>query len=258
MTMKCAESLKLMEAYVDHELDLRSAMDFENHAGQCEACSQALEQATALARAMKSDQLYHRAPDSLRTRISMMTTDQGVAGTTDGGAEMKSSTRSKITMSWWSYGLSLASVAVFSLTLSLQLAKPSLDTQIGEEVVSSHVRSLMEGHLADVVSTDQHTVKPWFAGRLDYSPPVGDFSSQGYPLTGGRLDYIGRRPVSALVYKHNKHIINVYVWPGTAPGAAETLSHDGFNLIRMSKSGMVFWIISDLNSTELRSFANLL
>lgn len=252
--MNCSEALKLIGAYMDRELDLRSAMEFERHAGQCEKCGQALEQAKMQSQALKNDQLYHQAPSSLRTRMSMMIADQVVAKPD----ERKSSIRSTISMSWWSYGLSLASVAAFSLALSLQLGKPSADMQISEEVMSSHVRSLMEGHLADVVSTDQHTVKPWFAGRLAYSPPVNDFSSQGYPLVGGRLDYIDQRPVSALIYRHNKHIINVYVWPDMGQRGAETLSRDGFNLIKMSKSGMIFWIISDLNVAELKDFANLL
>lgn len=252
--MKCSESLKLIGAYVDRELDLRSAMEFERHAGQCDKCGQALEQAKALSHALKNDQLYHQTPSSLRAHIALMLADQAV----DKPAERKSSLHSTISLSWWSYGLSLASVAVLSLALSLQLSKPSADIQISGEVMSSHVRSLMEGHLADVVSTDQHTVKPWFAGRLAYSPPVNDFSSQGYPLVGGRLDFIDQRPVSALIYRHNKHIINVYVWPDMSRGRAETLSLDGFNLVKVSKSGMIFWIISDLNTKELNVFANLL
>ena len=252
--MKCSESLKLIGVYVDHELDIRSAMDFENHTDQCEKCGQALEQAKALTQALKSDQLYHRAPDSLRTSISMMMADQTITKRT----EEETSNRNKVSMSWWSFGLSLASVAALSLTFSLQLAKPSAGMLISQEVMSSHVRSLMEGHLADVVSTDQHTVKPWFAGRLNYSPPVEDFSSQGYPLIGGRLEYIGQRPVSALIYKHNKHIINVYVWPAKDMDRTETLSREGFNLIEVNKSGMIFWIVSDLNTKELKNFANML
>lgn len=254
MMMNCDESLKLLDAYVDHELDLKSAIAVEKHTAECEKCSHALEQAQTLKHALKKEQLYHFAPDGLRARIANAVAQEGEIK----HSQHEAAQRSKVSMSWLSFGLSLASVAVLALTLSLLLGRPSQDLRIGEEIVSSHVRSLMEGHLMDVVSTDQHTVKPWFAGRLDYSPPVGDFSGQGYPLVGGRLDYIGHRPVSTLIYRHNKHIINVYVWPEHEPGKAQSSTHQGFNLIKVDKAGMEFWIISDLNAQELEAFSNLL
>lgn len=254
MMMKCDESLKLIGAYVDHELDLKTAIAVEKHAAECEKCSHALEQAQALKQALRNEQLYYRGPDGLRARIANAIAQEGEIKR----PKYEVTKLNKVSMSWFSFGLSLASVAVLSLTLSLQLGKPSQDTRISEEIISSHVRSLMEGHLTDVVSTDQHTVKPWFAGRLDYSPPVGDFSSQGYPLVGGRVDYIGHRPVSTLIYRHNKHIINVYIWPESGAGKAQALSHEGFNLIRVDKAGMVFWAVSDLNAQELKAFSDLL
>jgi len=131
---------------------------------------------------------------------------------------------------------------------------------IEREVVSSHIRSLMANHLTDVASTDQHTVKPWFNGKLDFSPPVSDLATSGYPLIGGRLDYLRGRPVAALVYQRRKHLINVFAWPDEGVADAETppRTQQGYHIIHETHGGMAYWIVSDLNSDELSSFGKLL
>jgi len=126
--------------------------------------------------------------------------------------------------------------------------------------VSSHIRSLMASHLTDVASTDQHTVKPWFNGRLDFSPPVTDLATSGYPLIGGRLDYLRGRPVAALVYQRRKHLINVFTWPDERAADSETppRTQKGYHVIHETHGGMAYWIVSDLNPEELSVFARRL
>jgi anti-sigma factor RsiW len=146
------------------------------------------------------------------------------------------------------------------LAVTAQLAKSSEETLLVNDIVANHVRSMMANHITDVASSDSHTVKPWFGGKLDYSPPTKDLSEQGFRLIGGRLDYLDHRSVGALVYQRNQHFINLFVWPSnsTLVKPEDQLTRQGYNLIHWTSSGMTYWLVSELNSTELNECARLL
>ena len=165
--------------------------------------------------------------------------------------------RSSAWRRWLNPGLVFAAGAATAGLMFATVLRPTAGDHIGDEIAASHVRSLMAAHLTDVTSTDRHTVKPWFAGKLDFSPPVYDLAAQGYPLSGGRLDVIGGRPVAALVYRERDHVINVFIWPGPdQPVQRET--RQGFNITGWSQSGMRLWAVTDASAADLQAFADAL
>jgi len=239
--MICADVDRDLDAYVDRELDADAAAALREHLRDCAACSGRVAQREALGRLVRSA-AYHPAPDRLRARLAAR-------------SARSSSPRS---LAVWAAAatLVLAVGGAFALVRSVQLRGDA----IADAVVDGHVRALMADHLFDVQSTDQHTVKPWFLGKLDFAPPVVDLAPIGFPLAGGRLDYVGARAVAALVYRRQKHTINVFVSPGggarPSPIAARTIR--GFHVRQWSRDGMAFWAVSDLNDAELTQFARAL
>jgi anti-sigma factor RsiW len=164
-----------------------------------------------------------------------------------------------IPLKGWAVAASFAFMILGFMGLRHLSSVPSAEERIEQEVVSSHIRSLMVDHLEDVASTDQHTVKPWFNGKLDFSPAVLDLSQEGFPLVGGRLDYLKDRPVAALVYQRQKHIINLFTWPSSSHIATETkmTTRQGYHVLHWTQSDMNCWAVSDLNPVELKEFAGL-
>ena len=239
--MSCELVERDLDAYLDRELDAESSAGVREHVRTCAACRRQIAQREALARLVRSAP-YYSAPDRLRARVLAQST--------------RSNSVQRV-LTW-----AAAAVLVLSVGAGMTLWRPasSRGNVIADEVVSDHVRSLMANHLFDVQSTDQHTVKPWFLGKLDFSPPVVDLASIGFPLVGGRLDYVGGRPVAALVYQRQKHTINVFISPeGDDPSTRDlVLTVRGFNLRHWIRNGMSFWAVSDLNSAELGEFTSAL
>jgi anti-sigma factor RsiW len=244
--MNCQQAKPLIGPYADGELETARIPELEKHIHDCPACAQEWRNLQSLKKTLKQDALHFTVPAELRQRIN---------------AELPSPSRAVPRRSLWNWNwLTTATSAAFAVCLALLLfvmqTRPSSEQQLTQEIVSSHVRSLMGSHLTDVASTDQHTVKPWFNGKVDFSPPVKDLAAQGFPLTGGRLDYLAGRTVAALVFQRNKHIINLFVWPAkegdSKPAPIEP--SQGYNLIHWSNGGMALWAVSDLNQKELMEF----
>jgi anti-sigma factor RsiW len=248
--MNCDETRNLMHGHLDKEIDLVRAVEIEKHLEGCAACNAVYSQETAMRSAIRERASYYAAPQRLEARIRAALPKQG----------KKAIDYRQPSLNWLGFAASMAFAVVITWGVALHFNAASEDELLTEEIISGHVRSLMENHLADVASSDQHTVKPWFNGKLDFSPEVLDLTTQGFPLIGGRLDYINNRPVAALVYGHRKHFINLFIWPEESreKSLVRTKTKQGYNLIHWKDSGMVFWAVSDLQEKELMQFASLL
>jgi anti-sigma factor RsiW len=247
--MDCKNAQTLIAGYLDQELDPVRSLEIEDHLHGCVACSQVYENHQVLSKGLRTGSVYFKAPTDLQKRIQRSVRQ---------AAKAESPPR-WLSWSWVRMAAPMAAAAIVLLALVPLLRGPSTEEMLTREVVSGHVRSLMANHLADVPSSDQHTVKPWFAGKLNFSPPVEDLAKQGFPLIGGRLDYLEDRPVAALVYKRQKHFINLFIWPSGSDLDVGTkmVSRQGYNLFYWTKSGMIYWAVSDLNSSELQEFVQL-
>jgi anti-sigma factor RsiW len=249
--MASGHVLDRLSPFLDDELDPVASREVSQHLEACSDCSAALARQRELSENLRRGLEYHRAPDLLRARVMR---DVRAAG--------RDAVRSRPAALPWRWLTAAAAViaVVGGTWIVANLPRERADDAIAREAVSGHIRSLMASHLTDVASTDQHTVKPWFSGKLDFSPPVTDFAAADYPLVGGRLDYVHGHPVAALVYMHRKHVINVFVWPvsDTHEGIAPTTSERGFHVIHGTRAGMAYWVVSDLNAEELATFARLL
>lgn len=255
--MRCEESRPLIDFYLDGELDALRAAEFELHVRGCGECTPQIERASKLRSAIRESAPYFAAPAGMKYRIrEAIRAEAGVAG--------RAESQPRGLRAWWSWTsaavATLAAVIVFALMLSPNSRWLSDQSELTDEVVSAHVRSLMASHLTDVASSDRHTVKPWFDGKIDFAPNVPDFAAQGFPLAGGRLDYINRRPVAALVYQRRLHYINVFIWPTNSPAKRQFKpeSREGYNVLHWQYDNMDYWCVSDTSADDLQQLAKLM
>ena len=245
----------------DGDRDATQRSDVDRHLATCTNCKREYDNLLAVQSGLKNKALLYKAPDDLKARL--LAAHQPAVSEVNNSANNAAKTTRQSGRRWgWGSGLVAAFVCLgFSGWSYVYFAAQSEQVLLTQEIVSAHVRSLMASHLADVVSTDMHTVKPWFAGKLDFSPLVADFPEKDFTLTGGRLDYIHGRAVAALIYKHRQHVINVFTWPADASRAGAIAAKNGYNVVNWRQDGanaMEFWMVSDLNAGELGELKTLI
>ncbi|OLB86290.1 MAG: hypothetical protein AUI17_04600 [Acidobacteriales bacterium 13_2_20CM_2_55_5] len=270
--MNCEEATKLMDGYLDGELDPITSEKIEQHLRDCRKCEEAYEAHTALTHAISRGAPYYKAPIELRQRVHSSLRDEVAdkpARTVLRRSQLLVRTkqpepRTVLFGTPWNWlslaGLGLAAAIIFAAIIFSNLApvlrRPGADQFLATQLIASHVRSLMANHLTDVPSSDQHTVKPWLDAKLDFAAPVVDLSGEGFPLIGGRLDYLDNHPVAALIYQRRKHFINLFIWP-TAPGTTETkktMTRQGYHLLHWVDPDFNYWAVSDVSDSELQTF----
>ncbi len=251
--MDCTQTRKLLHAYLDHELDAANALVLDAHAESCPTCKTALAQQSVLKSALRKHAAYHTAPAGLADRIHSRLPKGATAN-----AKQTTWLRWLQPRGWLPLGAAVAATAVVTWIAALQVNTLSRDDLLADQVISGYARSVVTEHVTDVASSDQHTVKPWISSRLDFSPPVPDLASAGFPLVGGRLDYIDNRSVAALVYHRRQHVIDLFVWPGaTSPTALlRATSRQGYHLLHWADGDMTYWAISDVNPDDLKLFVD--
>jgi len=241
--MTCESVKSLAGAYLDDELDAALGVQVREHLAVCESCAEAQTQLVAMRAGIREHAPYYRAPAVLpdRIRAAVRQSERQAAGP----------------WRWIAIAAAILLAVSIAWNVALFRSHASGADLIAQNVLASHVRSLMGSHLLDVPSSDRHTVKPWFNGKLDFSPDVGDFIAQGFPLIGGRIDYVGDRRVAALVYQRRQHVINLFTWPSAAPDSQTELARNGYHIVHWNRAGMAWWAVSDLAAAELRQFENL-
>jgi anti-sigma factor RsiW len=244
--MNCSRDL--IEAYLDEELDAAQHSAVEQHLATCSDCSETYSGLRRQKASIRATAPYYTPPPNLRL---------SVRDALRRAAPEKSKPVSELPWRWLAVAASLLLVVSLSWNLA-QLRSRSPEANVAENVLSDHIRSLLGTHLVDVPSSDQHTVKPWFAGKLDFSPEVKDLEAQGFPLVGGRIEYLAGRRVAALVYHRRQHVINLFIWPDASSSGVDTrISRNGYHLLHWTDGPMTYWAVSDVSPSDLEEFRNL-
>jgi anti-sigma factor RsiW len=255
-----AEAQTLMHAALDGELDAVTQLRFDAHLASCPGCTAEFARLKVLSAAIRTEATRHAAPAELRAALMKALP---VEGEGLGGDEMPPRANVLPFHRRWlgPAGTGFAIGAALAASLAVLIDTHNADTMLADSIVTAHVRALQPGHVTDIQVSDQHQVKPWFDGKIDFAPPVKELGDQGFDLVGGRLDYIDGRPAAVIVYRRKLHLIDLFVTraghdaghPGSLPAAHATPS--GYNVVRWSDGGQDYWAISDLNRNELGDFA---
>jgi anti-sigma factor (TIGR02949 family) len=248
--MACNEALRL-QAYFDGELDASAAAEIERHMEACHECAALLGSLEAIRDGMRQQTLYHRASPELRSRITR-------AFDRDTGSQRTIGALLAAGKQFWSGAASGAVMTALAAALAFIVFFPSPSEPLVSDVMNAHLRSLMENHLIDVISTDQHTVKPWFAGHADVSPPTADFPKEDYRLAGGRVDYVDGHRAAVLVYRHGAHTINVFSWAGDRETLPNIVTRNGYHAVFWKSGDLVFCAVSDTALDELLGLVRLI
>ena len=254
------EANRLLNAYIDGELDPAKTLELEAHLAENPSLRAACGRLREMSAAIRDKADYHAAPAWLEERVRAAIPNESKTGPARpvSWGWLKPAGSFTAAADWLRPAASFAAVALVTWVVALGVMRPREDERVTQDVLASHVRATLSSRSYDVASSDQHTVKPWLSARLAFSPPVADLSASGFELVGGRLDYIGSQPVAVLVYKRRAHLIDVFVWPIETQKSEQMSTRDGFNIEHFAKNGMGFWVVSDLNRNELDDFARLL
>jgi len=250
----CPESLRL-QAYVDGQVDALTALEIERHLEQCTGCRRLRLEIEALRTALRRDMPFMEAPAALRRKV-MQSLDTVSAA--NGSAQIPADRAQRRPQAFWMGAAGgFAAAAAIAAVAFVALAPPAMSPVL-DEVLGAHLSSLMSSHLTDVVSTDQHTVKPWFAGRTDVSPAIADFSSQGFKLLGGRIDYLRHQRAAVVVYQHGQHIIDVYCWAAPAGSLPRDATRNGYHVVFWNSGDLAHAAVADTGWAELSRLEQLL
>ena len=252
--MQCAESLRV-QAYFDGELDALSAAEVERHSEVCAECRALLQDLDRVRTALRQDLTYASAPPELRARVMRALDEESTVGSPRRDGVRLTSRRPG---PFWKGAFSGIGGTAIAAGIAFFVLAPSFINPVLDDLVSAHVRSLMPDHLVDVVSTDKHTVKPWFAGHTDVSPVVADFDQQGYRLIGGRADYFDHQRAAVVVYQHGPHVINVFSWAADRSGLPKNTTRNGYHLAFWKTGNLVYCAVSDTAWDELLGLVRLL
>jgi anti-sigma factor RsiW len=255
--VRCAEALRV-QAYFDAEVDAVAAAEIERHIERCAECRALLENLQEVRRVLRRDAAYEVTPIDLRARLSQALDQESAASNVVAMTAGKSAGSRMRPAPFWSGAMSGFGGAAIAALLAFFLVVPRFSSPLVDDLVSAHLRSLMPAHLIDVVSTDKHTVKPWFAGHTDVSPAVADFTPQGYQLIGGRADYLEHQRSAVVVYQHGAHVINVFSWAvGSKPLPSDT-TRNGYHLAFWQTGDIQYCAVSDTGWDELLALKRLM